>query len=65
MEFLMRIEVTWPPDGDPAERERLIDAEAARARELAAAGTISRLWRNVGVEVFPLAQHPSDPGAVA
>jgi muconolactone D-isomerase len=48
MEFLVHIEVRWPPDGDPTEFARLVDAEAARARELTAAGTIKRLWRIPG-----------------
>jgi muconolactone D-isomerase len=95
MQFLLHIEVTWPPDGDPEEKDRRIAGEAARARELAAAGTIRRLWRIPGkwanwgiweapdatalhaavtslpmwpyleVEVFPLADHPNDPGAVS
>ena len=93
MQFLLHIEVTWPPDGDPDEKERRIKAEAVRARELAAEGVIKRLWRIPGqwatwglweaadatalhtaitslpmwpyldVEVFPLADHPNDPGA--
>jgi muconolactone D-isomerase len=93
MEFLVRIVVTWPPDGDPAEKEQRVKAEGARARELAAQGVIKRLWRIPGrwanwglweapdatalhavlislpmwpyleVEVFPLAEHPSDPVA--
>jgi muconolactone D-isomerase len=48
MEFLVHIEVRWPPDGDPEKRDRLVAAEAARARELAADGTIKRLWRIPG-----------------
>jgi muconolactone D-isomerase len=48
MEFLVRIEVCWPADGDPAQHARLLAAERARARELAAAGTIRRLWRIPG-----------------
>jgi muconolactone D-isomerase len=48
MEFLVHIEVRWPPDGDPQERDRLVSAEAVRARELAADGTIKRLWRIPG-----------------
>ncbi len=48
MEFLVEIEVLWPPDGDPAEKERLTGAEARRARELAAAGVLLRLWRVPG-----------------
>ena len=30
MEFLVRIQVNWPPDGDPRELRRLTDAERAR-----------------------------------
>ena len=48
MQFLLHIEVTWPPDGDPEEKDRRIVAEAARARELAAEGVIKRLWRIPG-----------------
>lgn len=48
MEFLVHIEVCWPPDGDPAERARLGEAEAARAAELAARGVLKRLWRVPG-----------------
>ena len=92
MEFLLHIEVTWPPDGDPEELERRIAAEGVRARELAAEGIIKRIWRIPGqwanwslwegpdataihaavmslpmqpyldVEVYPLADHPNDPG---
>lgn len=48
MEFLVAIEVRWPPDGDPDERNRLFRAEVARGRELAKAGTMKRLWRVPG-----------------
>jgi muconolactone D-isomerase len=48
MQFLLHIEVTWPPDGDPEEKDRRIVAEAARARELASEGVIKRLWRIPG-----------------
>jgi muconolactone D-isomerase len=48
VQFLVHIEVTWPADGDPADRERRITAERARARELAAGGVIRRLWRVPG-----------------
>jgi len=48
MEFLVHIEVCWPPDGDPQERARLGEAEAACAKELAGRGTIKRLWRIPG-----------------
>lgn len=48
MEFLVRIEVGWPADGDPVERARLSGLEHARAEELAAACVIRRLWRIPG-----------------
>ena len=48
MEFLVEISVEWPPDGDPAVRDRLIAAEHEKARELVAAGRIKRLWRRPG-----------------
>ena len=48
MEFLVRIEVRWPADGDPARKAELAEKEAARSRELAAAGTLKRLWRIPG-----------------
>jgi muconolactone D-isomerase len=48
MEFLVEIEVRYPPDGDPARKAALIEAEGKRARELAAEGRIRRLWRIPG-----------------
>jgi muconolactone D-isomerase len=48
MEFLLHIEVTWPPDGDPEEKARRITAEHERSQELAAAGVIKRVWRIPG-----------------
>ena len=48
MEFLVHIEIEWPADGDPEELARLTAAERDRARELAAAGTIRRMWRVPG-----------------
>jgi muconolactone D-isomerase len=48
VEFLLHIEVTWPPDGDPEERQRRIEAEQQRAHELAVAGVIKRVWRVPG-----------------
>jgi muconolactone D-isomerase len=55
VEFLVHITVNWPPDGDEDTKARLVDEEAARAKVLAEAGVIERLWRipgrwaNVGV----------------
>jgi muconolactone D-isomerase len=48
VEFLVEIEVTFPPDGDPQQRADLIAAEDKRGRELAAEGIIKRLWRQPG-----------------
>jgi muconolactone D-isomerase len=48
MEFLVHIEVRWPPEGDPDEHARLVAGERERANELAAAGIIQRLWRIPG-----------------
>jgi muconolactone D-isomerase len=48
MEFLVNIRVTWPPDGDPEERDRRIAAERRRADELAELGVVKRLWRVPG-----------------
>jgi muconolactone D-isomerase len=48
VEFLVHIEGRWPGDGDRAEYERLLAAESVRARELAEAGIIRRLWRIPG-----------------
>jgi|SRR5580658_1959226 muconolactone D-isomerase len=55
MDFLVEIEVRLPPDTDPGRKAELVAAEAARAKDLAAKGTIHRLWRvpgrwaNVGI----------------
>jgi muconolactone D-isomerase len=48
VEFLVNIEVGWPADGDPDELARLTAAERVRGAELAAAGTIRRMWRVPG-----------------
>lgn len=48
MEFLLRIQVTWPPDGDAQEKARRIEAEHERSQELAAEGIIKRVWRIPG-----------------
>lgn len=48
MEFLVNIEINWPPDADPEDRERLFAVELARGRELAEAGVMKRLWRVPG-----------------
>ena len=48
MEFLVEIEISWPPDGDAAQRSRLVEAETRRSAELAEAGRLLRLWREPG-----------------
>jgi muconolactone D-isomerase len=55
MEFLVQIQVNFPPDL-PAERRAAVgEQEAVRGRELQEAGTILRIWRipgriaNVGI----------------
>lgn len=47
-EYLVKIDVHWPPDSDVSLREKLIIAERERAAELVADGTIERLWRVPG-----------------
>jgi muconolactone D-isomerase len=47
-EFLVEITTNIPEGTDPAEVDRRRAAEAVRARELAAAGHLDRLWRPVG-----------------
>lgn len=48
MEFLVHIEVNWPPEGDAEELARLIDAERVRDVELGQSENIRRLWRAPG-----------------
>ncbi len=47
-EYLVHIQVNWPPDGDPVRRDELMAAERERGRELVEAGVIRRLWRVPG-----------------
>jgi muconolactone D-isomerase len=48
VEFLVHIEVGWPPDGDPEQLRQLIAAERASASRLVESGTIRRMWRIPG-----------------
>lgn len=48
MEFLVNIEIEWPPDGDEGVRDEMFTAELARGRALAEAGIMRRLWRVPG-----------------
>jgi muconolactone D-isomerase len=47
-EFLVQMENRLPADFPPDQRAELLRAEGARARELASAGTLVRLWRVTG-----------------
>jgi muconolactone delta-isomerase len=55
MEFLVRIQLSLPPDMDPAARTELLEQERARGFELKQEGMIVRIWRipgrlaNVGI----------------
>ena len=57
MEFLVHIQISLPDEMGEERRTELAAAEAARAAELRAEGTIARIWRipgrtaNVGVWV--------------
>ena len=48
MDFLVHITFTWPAGITAEEQQRLVAAEGVRARELAAAGSLKRLWRIPG-----------------
>jgi muconolactone D-isomerase len=48
MEFLVRIDVDLPPDLSEPRRRELLEAEAARGRELVASGALRRIWRVPG-----------------
>lgn len=55
MEFLVRLSTTLPAEWSGERRAELLALEAARGRELRAAGTIAAMWRlpgqlaNVGI----------------
>jgi muconolactone D-isomerase len=48
VEFLVHMSLRWPDALDDAARTAATDAEAVRARELAATGTLVKLWRVPG-----------------
>lgn len=48
MEYLVHITFSWPPGMTSEDQQRLVAAEAVRARELAAEGRLKRLWRIPG-----------------
>jgi muconolactone D-isomerase len=47
-EFLVEIEIEWPPAMPGDERAALLAAEAERGRELRRAGALVRIWRIPG-----------------
>ena len=55
MEFLVQIEVNFPPDMPPEQLADVVEREARRGGELRDRGTIVRIWRipgrraNVGI----------------
>jgi muconolactone D-isomerase len=48
VEFLVRIEIVWPPDAPEGERERIFAAELEAGQRLAHRGQLRRLWRIPG-----------------
>ncbi|WP_163508830.1 muconolactone Delta-isomerase [Fodinicola acaciae] len=48
MLFHVRMDVTLPPDLDPARRDELVAAERVRAQQLQRAGKWRHLWRIAG-----------------
>lgn len=48
MEFLVRIEIRWPPERPAEERKRIFAQELEAGQELARAGALRRLWRIPG-----------------
>ena len=48
MDYLVHITFIWPPGMTVEEQQRIIAAERARARQLAATGNLERLWRIPG-----------------
>jgi muconolactone D-isomerase len=48
VEFLVRIDVHWPPDGNAKELAVIVEAERAAGGELVRTGVIRRVWRVPG-----------------
>lgn len=48
MEFLVHIEIVWPPDAPAKKRGEIFEAELAQGQRLAAEGKLRRLWRVPG-----------------
>lgn len=48
MEFLVRIQINWPPHAPEEERARIFAEELEAGQRLAHAGQLRRLWRIPG-----------------
>jgi muconolactone D-isomerase len=48
VEFLVQIQVRFPPEMKPDALAEIVQREAVRGRELQEAGTIVRIWRVAG-----------------
>jgi muconolactone D-isomerase len=48
VEFLVQIQVRFPPEMSPEELADIVQRETVRGRELQEAGTIVRIWRVAG-----------------
>jgi muconolactone D-isomerase len=48
VEFLVQIQVRFPPEMEPDVLADIVQREAVRGRELQEAGTIVRIWRVAG-----------------
>lgn len=48
MEFLVHIEINWPPEADEALRQEIFERELEQGQLLARAGLLRRLWRVPG-----------------
>ena len=48
MEFLVSIEINWPPDAPEAEREAIFARELEAGQVLARDGALRRIWRVPG-----------------
>jgi muconolactone D-isomerase len=48
VEFLVRIDIHWPPEAPAEDRERIFAKELEAGQELAREGKLRRLWRIPG-----------------
>ena len=48
MEFLVHIDIEWPPGNDPRLKDEIFAAELLQGQKLAREGKLKRLWRIPG-----------------